>query len=182
MPDQTPAAKRRRGAAHFSSRTKARKQALDILFQADLMGTDPLVVLREAQLDADPPLREYALDLVEGVAHRGGAIDKELELALDAGWSLDRMTRVDRCLARIATYEIIRELVPVRVAIAEALVLAGELSTDESPAFLNGVLSAIARERPMELEDVEAAHEQELVDAPVPASETSGLEDDETDE
>lgn len=156
------------GPAHFSARTKARKQALDILFQADLLGHDPILVLREARLDATDsrPLREFAMDLVEGVAAHRGTIDQAIEQHLDEGWSLDRMPRVDRCLARLAGYEILRQVTPPRVAISEALVLAGELSTDESPAFLNGLLSAIARRQPLQLDEVEKVHEDELREFP----------------
>lgn len=169
------------GPAHFSARTKARKQALDILFQADLLGHDPILVLREARLDstADRPLREFAMDLVEGVASHRGTIDQAIEQNLDEGWSLDRMPRVDRCLARLAGYEILRQVTPARVAIAEALILAGELSTDESPAFLNGVLSAIARRQPLQQEEVEQVHETELTTDP--ATDPVPIEGDETD-
>ena len=147
--------------ARLSGRTKARKQALDILFQADLMGTDPLAVLREARLDADPPVRDYAAELVEGFVQRRREVDRAVEDSLEGGWTLDRLARVDRCLARLATTEMLAESVPTRVAIAEALVLAGELSTDESPAFLNGVLAAVAKDRPLEVDEVTSAHERE---------------------
>ena len=132
------------------------------------MHTDARQILREQLLDADPPLRDYAVELVQGVLDLAGEIDGRLHSALDADWTLDRLARVDRILARLATWEIISGSVPPRVAIAEALVLAGELSTDESPAFLNGVLSAVAKQQPMELDDVAAAHEQELADGPTP--------------
>lgn len=156
----------RPGPARLSARTKARKQALDLLFQADLMGSDPHQLLREALLDAQPPLRDYAVTLIQGVLERGDEIDQRLGQALDADWALDRLTRVDRVLARIATFEILSQSVPATVAIAEALVLAGELSTDESPAFLNGVLSGVTRQQPLELDQVTAAHEAELAEEP----------------
>lgn len=152
----------RPAAARLSGRTKARKQALDLLFQADLLGQDGRGLLREARLDADPPLRDYAAEIVEGVLGRAGSIDQALEQVLDAGWSLDRLARVDRVLARIATWEILGGQVPARVAIAEALVLAGELSTDESPAFLNGVLAAVAKQQPLDVAEVHEAHQAEV--------------------
>lgn len=167
----------RPGPAHLSARSKARKQALDILFQADLMGIDPRQILREALLDAEPPLRDYAVELVQGVLDRWHEVDERISRSLDGEWTLDRLARVDRILARIATWEIIAESVPVRVAIAEALVLAGELSTDESPAFLNGVLSGVARQQPLELDEVTTAHEQELSEAPAPADPEAPAED-----
>ncbi|MGA4668476.1 transcription antitermination factor NusB [Propionibacteriaceae bacterium Y1923] len=154
----------RPGPAKLSARTKARKQALDLFFQADLMGSDPHQLLAEARLDAEPPLREYAITLIEGVLARGDEIDARLQQALDADWSLDRMARVDRVLARIATFEIITQSAPTNVAIAEALVLAGELSTDESPAFLNGVLSGVTRQQPLELDEVTRTHEADLAE------------------
>ncbi|WP_207473376.1 transcription antitermination factor NusB [Tessaracoccus sp. SD287] len=163
-------------AAHLSARSKARKQALDLLFQADLMGSDPRQLLREALLDADPPLRDYAVALIQGVLDRGAEVNERLHQALDADWTLDRLARVDRVLARIATWEIITQTVPARVAIAEALVLAGELSTDGSPAFLNGVLSGVARQQPLELDEVTEAHEAELAESPEPETDPSAEE------
>lgn len=176
-----PRASRTPGPAHFSARTKARKHALDILFQADLLGQDPLEVLREERLEAshDKPLRPFTAELVEGVVTHRGKVDGAIERALDAGWSLDRMPRVDRGLARLATWEIVGGVSPTQVAIAEALVLAGELSTDESPAFLNGLLSAIAKQQPMPLEEVEKVHEEQL--ATDPATDPAPTEADETD-
>lgn len=128
------------------------------------MGSDARQLLREALLDADPPLRDYAVAIIQGVLDRGPEINDCLHQALDADWTLDRLARVDRVLARIATWEILSASVPARVAIAEALVLAGELSTDGSPAFLNGVLSAVARQQPLELEEVTETHQAELAE------------------
>ncbi len=145
--------------AKFSTRTKARKRALDVLFEAEVRQVDPLTTLHDRVLDADPPVREYTAELVEGIADNLRQIDARIAAVLDAGWSLERMPRVDRALARIAVYEMDRGQVPVQVAIAEALVLAGELSTDESPSFLNGVLSAVAKVPLMNEEQVAAVHD-----------------------
>ncbi|WP_203566429.1 transcription antitermination factor NusB [Aestuariimicrobium ganziense] len=152
----------RSGRPHFSARTKARKRALDILFEADLRDTDPLATLGERSIEADPPVRQYTAELVEGVVEHGEAIDQRLRSSLSAGWSLDRMPRVDRALARLAIYEIDHARVPARVAIAEALLLAGELSTDESPSFLNGVLSAVAGQPLMDEDELARVHDDEV--------------------
>jgi N utilization substance protein B len=126
-----------------SARSKARKRALDILFEAELRGTDPLQTLAERAADAEPPLRDYTRTLVEGVAEHRGAIDARISAALAKGWSLPRTPRVDRSALRIAVLEIDHLDVPDAVAVAEAVRLVADLSTDDSPGFVGGVLGAI---------------------------------------
>ncbi|WP_028708533.1 transcription antitermination factor NusB [Propionicicella superfundia] len=131
------------GAPRTSARGKARKRALDILFEAELRGNDPLSTLSERTADADPPVRVYTTELVQGVVAHADEIDRRIVDSLREGWTLTRMPRVDRNLARIAVYESVYGGLPAQVAVSEAVGLAGELSTDESPAFLNGVLTRI---------------------------------------
>lgn len=130
--------------ADLSTRSKARKQALDILFEADLMGTDPIDVLALRPTVIDNPVRQFAADLVRGVCDHLEAVDAALTAGLTGGWTLDRMPRVDRALARIGAYEILFSDVPNPSAIAEALELSGEFSTDDSPTFLNGLLTGVS--------------------------------------
>lgn len=130
--------------ADLSTRSKARKQALDILFEADLMGTDPIDVLALRPSVIDNPVREFAADLVRGVARHQEGVDAAISACLASGWTVARMPRVDRILARIGSYEIIHTEVPNPSAIAEAVELGGEFSTDESAAFLNGLLTGVA--------------------------------------
>lgn len=133
---------------HLSTRSKARKRALDILFEADLRGDDPLQTL-DARTDlADPPVREYTAELVRGVVQNEPAVDRRIADCLSSGWSVERMPRVDRAAARIAVFEIDHGEVPDEVAVAEAVALVGDLSTDESPDFLNGLLGAVLRTKP----------------------------------
>jgi N utilization substance protein B len=126
-----------------STRTKARKRALDILFEAELRGTDPLATLDERSADADPPVRDYTRHLVEGVTAHADAIDARISASLAPGWTLPRTPRVDRSTLRIAVFEIDFSDLPDEVALSEALHLVSELSTDESPAFVHGVLGAV---------------------------------------
>jgi N utilization substance protein B len=128
----------------MSARTKYRKRALDILFESELQGLSVGGSL-ESRLEVnDPPVNEYTRQLVEGVAANVERLDA-LIAANAHGWTLDRMPVVDRNLLRIAAFEITDiEDVPAAVAIAEAVELAKELSTDDSPNFINGVLSALA--------------------------------------
>ena len=125
------------------ARTKARKRALDILFEAELRGTDALETLAERTADAEPPVRDYTAALVEGVAAHAGEIDDRITAAAARGWSLARMPRVDLIALRIAVLEIDHLDVPDPVAVSEAVALVSELSTDDSPAFVNGVLGTI---------------------------------------
>jgi transcription antitermination protein NusB len=126
-----------------SSRSKARKRALDILFEAELRDTDAVTTLEEREAAASPPVRGYTAELVRGVTAHASEIDARISSCLAAGWTLPRMPRVDRNALRIAVYEIDYGDVPDAVAVAEAVQLVAELSTDESPAFVNGVLRAI---------------------------------------
>lgn len=132
---------------HHGARTKARKRAVDILFEADLRDSDVSATLAERTHDADPPVREYTTTLVRGVATQQLRIDQRIAECLSDGWTLERMPRVDRVIARLATWEIDFGDVDPAVAASEATVLASELSTDDSPAFINGVLSTIISTR-----------------------------------
>ncbi|MGJ3509736.1 transcription antitermination factor NusB [Enemella sp. A6] len=122
-----------------NSRTKARKRALDILFEAELRGNDPLDTLAERIADADPVVRDYTAEIVRGVSTDLDQLDVRISAACAKGWTLHRMPRVDRALARIALWEADQGLDP-RIAISQAQLLAGELSTDDSPTFLGGLL------------------------------------------
>lgn len=128
----------------MSARTKARKRALDVLFEADLRGTDPAEVLIARQEEADPPIGAYSEELVAGVQANRSRID-ELIATYAQGWDLDRMPPVDRNLLRIGIFELLWSEVPTAVAIDEAVELARTLSTEESASFVNGVLGRIAK-------------------------------------
>ena len=132
-----------------STRAKARKRALDILFEADLRDADPLSTLAERSADAAPPVREYTRELVEGVTGNRAEIDRRIASALTPGWSLGRLPRVDRTALRIAVFEIDSVQIPDAVAVAEAVALVSDLSTDDSPAFVNGVLGTLVRTKPV---------------------------------
>jgi N utilization substance protein B len=127
------------------ARTKARKRALDILFESEARGADPLVVLKERQdTDDAPPVSDYAAKLVEGVVERRERID-QLLTEHSEGWSVARMPAVDRALLRIGLYELLWiDEIDDPVAITEAVELAKTLSTDDSPRFVNGVLGRIS--------------------------------------
>src|SRR5580658_6983520 len=130
------------------ARSKARKRALDILFEAELRSEPVLDVLAERIAMASPPVSAYAAELVRGVAAHQPRID-ELISKYAEGWTLDRMPAVDRNVLRIGTYELLWAAdVPDGVAISEAVALAGELSTDDSSAFVNGLLARLAELKP----------------------------------
>jgi transcription antitermination protein NusB len=131
----------------LTARSKARKRALDILFESDVRSTDPLTTLAEWTQRADPPVQEYAREVVEGVVAHRERID-ELISASSRDWTLDRMPPVDRTILRLATYELTcRDDVPPAVVIDEAVELAKSLSTDDSPGFVNGVLANVLKVR-----------------------------------
>ena len=129
------------------ARRKARKRALDVLYEADLRDLPPAQVLT-TYLDRiakpRPDHLDYTVSLVEGVAKNLDRID-ELIASYAEGWTIDRMPVIDRNLARIAVYELL--YVPEiddPVAITEAVELAKQMSTDDSPRFLNGILGRIS--------------------------------------
>ena len=132
----------------MAARSKARKRALDILFEAELRGLPVLELLSERQSVGEYPVHPYAAALVRGVASHRDRIDELLSWNL-VDWTLERMPAVDRNILRLGVYELLwADDVPDGVALAEAVALAQDLSTDKSPSFVNGVLARIKREKP----------------------------------
>jgi N utilization substance protein B len=133
--------------AYNPSRRKSRRRALDVLYSADLRDIPARTVLSDtlARMGREvPDHMAYAVEIVEGVESNAERID-ELISSYAEGWTLDRMPVVDRNLLRIAVYEMLhRDDIDDPVAISEAVELAGELSTDDSPRFVNGLLGRIA--------------------------------------
>jgi transcription antitermination protein NusB len=129
----------------MGARSKARKRALDLLFEADQRGLDPvkLIADRLARGNEGAVLPEYSITLVEGVMEHLERID-ELLATYSHGWTIDRMPAVDRAVLRLGTWELLfNEDVPDAVAIDEAVELARMLSTDDSPGFVNGLLGRL---------------------------------------
>ncbi|WP_425953576.1 transcription antitermination factor NusB [Xylanimonas sp. McL0601] len=134
----------------MGARTKARKRAADILFEAEQRRVDAVTLLRERveKPITEAPVPQYAADVVEGVAAHRDRIDELLE-TYSNGWTLERMPAVDRTLLRIGAWEVLfNDDVPDAVAIDEAVDLAAELSTDDSPSFVNGLLGRIVEMKP----------------------------------
>ena len=132
----------------MAARSKARKRALDVLFEAELRGEPVLDILNERAAAQEPPVPGYTTELVEGVQAHRPRID-ELLAAHAQGWALDRMPAVDRNILRIGTYELLwQDQVPDAVAINEAVQLARDLSTEGSPAFVNGLLARLLELKP----------------------------------
>jgi transcription antitermination protein NusB len=127
------------------ARRKARKRAVDILYEADIRGIDAVTMLADRVGAPDlPPMNDYTVTLVEGVTAHRARIDDVLTEHSE-GWSLPRMPAVDRAVLRMGLYELLWATdVPDAVVIDEAVELAKTLSTDDSPRFVNGVLGRIA--------------------------------------
>ncbi len=127
-------------------RTRARSQAIQIVFQAEIQGVDifDLIHSGEYALD-DGPAAEYALTLAKGVAVNRIAIDR-LTGAVSKNWNLSRMPLVDRCVMAVAIYELFcQPEIPASVAISEAVELSKVYGTDDSSSFVNGILGRVAR-------------------------------------
>ncbi|MEO6204040.1 MAG: transcription antitermination factor NusB [Mycobacteriales bacterium] len=132
----------------MGARSKARKRALDVLYESGQREGDILATLRERLAQSDPPVPEYAVELVEGVVANRVRID-ELLTTYAEGWTLERMPPVDLAILRLGTFELLwRDDVPDSVVISEAVELASSLSTDESPAFVNGLLARLLSLKP----------------------------------
>lgn len=137
----------------MSARTKARKRALDVLFDADLRGRPIAEALLDAsrRAEAEPQRASswgYAAQIVRGVDEHRDEIDELIETYAQ-GWALNRMPALDRAIIRIAVWELLHNPeVPAVVAISEAVEAATLLSTDDSSGFVNGLLARIAELRP----------------------------------
>lgn len=133
----------------MSARSKARKRALDVLFESEQRAVSATETLAGRIAAADPPVSEYAVELVEGVVAHRERID-ELLTTYSQDWPLDRMPAVDRAILRLATFELLwRDDVPDAVVIDEAVTLAQSLSTDDSPGFVNGLLGRLLDLKPV---------------------------------
>ena len=132
----------------MTARSKARKRALDVLFESEARGVAPLATLAERLAAADPPVNSYTVELVEGVVAHADRVDELIE-TYSEGWTLARMPAVDRTVLRLATFELLWcDDVPDAVVLSEAVRLVGELSTDESPGFVNGLLARLLALKP----------------------------------
>ncbi len=126
----------------MSARRKARKRALDFLYEADLRSAN-LLDLYHSRPSEDLSQEEYVLTLLQGVTEHSAKID-ELIHTYAQGWDMDRMPAIDRNLLRLSIYEILWESgLDDKIAVNEAVEMAGEISTTESSAYINGVLGRI---------------------------------------
>ena len=134
----------------MSSRSKSRKRALDALYASEIRGGEPLALLQEttgsvSDRQNQEAIFDYAESMITGFDANKLLIDNELRQLAD-GWALERMPSIDRAILRLGAWEILYNPdVPNEVAIAEAVALASEYSTDDSPKFVNGVLAKLAR-------------------------------------
>ena len=131
----------------MAARSKARKRALDLLYASELRGEPAAEALDRAIDEGEGPTNAYTADLVRGVAEHQRRIDEVLA-EYSQGWTLDRMPAVDRNVLRLGVFELLYvDDVPDAVAVSEAVVLVRDLSTDDSPSYVNGVLGSMMRDR-----------------------------------
>jgi N utilization substance protein B len=137
-------------STEVSARSKARKRALDLLFEAEQRGmnADTLLSERIAKPATQHCLNDYTVEIVRGVVAKWVQID-ELLATYSQGWTVERMPAVDRAILRIGAWEVVfSDAVPDAVAISEAVALAKSLSTDDSPTFVNGLLARLSEVKP----------------------------------
>ena len=135
--------------AHYGAQTKARKAALDILFMAEQRDASISETFAEQRSLRGGVVRELTTRIVHGVAEHQHDIDARIEDSAADGWRLERMPAVDRNIARVAVFELYYTDTPPVAVIAEAVRLASDLSTDDSPTFLNGLLSKALAAKPV---------------------------------
>jgi N utilization substance protein B len=131
-----------------SARSKARKQALDILYESDIRSSDALAILESRDVVEEGPdarpIREFTRELISGVAANKRKID-ELIATYAQGWDMDRLAAVDRNILRLGIFEIVwNDELADGIAIDEAITLAKDLSTDDSATFIHGLLGKIS--------------------------------------
>ena len=137
-------------STEVSARSKARKRALDLLFEAEQRGVNAETLLTQRMVTpaTQHNLNEYTVEIVRGVVAKWVQID-ELLATYSQGWTVERMPAVDRAILRIGAWEVVfSDDIPDAVAIAEAVALAKSLSTDDSPTFVNGLLARLAEVKP----------------------------------
>lgn len=132
----------------MSARGKARRRALDILFEAEQRGSSAIDGITARRESTDQVINPYTVEIVNGVLAEQERIDEFLS-SYAQGWTLDRMPSVDRVILRIGSWELLfNDEIPDGVAVAEAVSMAKELSTDSSPDFVNGLLGRLQQLKP----------------------------------
>ena len=132
----------------MSARGKARNRALDVLFEAEQRSVSAFDAMRARREKTDLVINPYTVEIVEGVVAMQATIDEFLETYAQ-GWTLERMPSVDRIILRIGAWELLyNDEVPDGVAVSEAVALAKTMSTDDSPAFINGLLGRLQKLKP----------------------------------
>ena len=160
-----------RSAARFKrrgARYKARRRAVDILFEAEFRDIDPVDIMEErAELAKDQenqikPIPEYTSQIVPGVASNLDAIDDAIAVHLTSDWTLDRIPAVDRAVMRVAAWELMFNAdVPHRVALSEGIELASEYSHVKAPDYVNAVLDGVATDADAAMADRLAAQREQ---------------------
>lgn len=163
----------------FGARHKARKRGVDMLFEAEARGVDPVALAAErvemsATDESIAPVNEFTTEMLTGVAENLDRIDAVIADHLQE-WSLERLPAVDRAILRIAVWELFHTDVPPVVAVDEAVELAKLLSTDDSPSFINGVLGRIVTVAP-QVRAAAAATAAVVVESPAQSSAESSAE------
>ncbi|MGO4590014.1 transcription antitermination factor NusB [Paenarthrobacter sp. 2TAF44] len=132
----------------MSARGKARSRALEVLFEAEQRSVSAFDALKARREKTDLVINPYTMEIVEGVVAMQPTIDEFLQTYAQ-GWTLERMPSVDRIILRIGAWELLyNDEVPDGVAVSEAVALAKTMSTDESPAFINGLLGRLQKLKP----------------------------------
>ena len=135
-------------SAPTSARGKARRRAVDVLFEAEQRSVSAFDALRDRREKTDQVINPYTVDIVEGVVAMQPQIDEFLT-TYSQGWALERMPSVDRIILRVGAWELLyNDDIPDGVAVSEAVELAKTLSTHESPSFVNGLLGRLQQLKP----------------------------------
>lgn len=175
MPDQKNTQK---NFKRHGSRYKARRRAADLLYEAEVRDQDPVALVAERvdlardQENQVAPVAEYTKEIVAGVAAELDHLDMLIATHLAEDWELSRITAVDRAVLRVGLWELLwNPEVPIATAVADAVEVASQYSTDASPSYINALLDAIAQN--IEQERDHALHQEEYAAAQQEASEAA---------
>lgn len=135
--------------AHISSRGRARRRAVEILFEAEQRKTDPFDGVEARRNHTEQIINPYTVELINGVTAEKDQLD-EILASYTQGWTMERMPAVDRAILRVGLWELLfNDDVPDGVAVSEAVNTATEYSTPESPDFINGLLGRLQELKPV---------------------------------
>lgn len=189
MTDKPASARSKESFKRRGARYKARRRAVDVLFEAEFRDIDPVEIIEDREkLSRDPanqvkPIPEYTAVIVPGVAANLDAIDDAIAVHLSSDWTLDRLPAVDRAVLRVAAWELLfNPDVPNQVAMVEGAELASEYSHVKASSYIHAVLDGVGRDADLKLADAAQARREADVASESAGEQPGGVLNDQADD